>query len=289
MITSACASVAQNLPEMPIETPFEIHSSFTADVLLVEVSGEVDMSTSPRLEEVVAATPDQAKRVVVDLSGVTFLDSSGLNALVRGQRQLSGARDRLQARQSGRTGRPARLRDRAPDRLAERGRLGRGRPGLDSQPASRGTPSPCRSRHPFRPTTRSRLLRHRTRACRIRCPIPARPTRCPIPAPVPGPGSRPSSRRSRARAVAGLPRAGLVAAATTRKRPREAEDHRLRPARIARPVRAALSTSVAPPPRGRAGARACARPRSRAVRRAPAAGAPPARPPASPAGGGCSA
>jgi anti-anti-sigma factor len=74
---------------MPTQPPFDVRSSFTAGVLLVEVSGEVDMSTSPRLAEVIGTASDATERVVVDLSDVTFLDSSGLNALVRGQRQLT--------------------------------------------------------------------------------------------------------------------------------------------------------------------------------------------------------
>ncbi|HEX4521213.1 MAG TPA: STAS domain-containing protein [Gaiellaceae bacterium] len=67
---------------------FELHSSFAADVLIVECVGEVDMSTAPRLCEAVEATADSTRRVVVDLSEVTFLDSSALNALVHAQRTL---------------------------------------------------------------------------------------------------------------------------------------------------------------------------------------------------------
>jgi anti-sigma B factor antagonist len=60
----------------------------TQDIVVVAVSGELDMATSGSLAHALAeaiATPGTAE-VLVDTSGVTFCDSSGLNALVQGQR-----------------------------------------------------------------------------------------------------------------------------------------------------------------------------------------------------------
>jgi len=71
---------------------FELKSSHAADILVVEVVGEVDMATSPQLAQALEAAPDAIRRVVVDLSEVSFLDSSGLNALVVARRSLA-ARD----------------------------------------------------------------------------------------------------------------------------------------------------------------------------------------------------
>jgi anti-sigma B factor antagonist len=52
---------------------------------VIEVRGEVDLYSSPRLREpVVAATRAKAARVVVDLSGVAYMDSSGVATLVEG-------------------------------------------------------------------------------------------------------------------------------------------------------------------------------------------------------------
>ena len=48
------------------------------------------MATAPQLAAALGTAPDGATRVVVDLSAVTFLDSSGLNALVHARRELSG-------------------------------------------------------------------------------------------------------------------------------------------------------------------------------------------------------
>jgi len=56
---------------------------------IVTVSGELDLATAPELEAVfegVAATASD--RVLVDLGQVSFLDSSGIRALVRAKRRL---------------------------------------------------------------------------------------------------------------------------------------------------------------------------------------------------------
>lgn len=58
--------------------------------LIVTAVGEIDLSSAPRLEQALAqgvadaAPPDI---VVVDLSGVTFLDSTGLRVLVTAYEQ----------------------------------------------------------------------------------------------------------------------------------------------------------------------------------------------------------
>jgi anti-sigma B factor antagonist len=64
-----------------VELSVERH---TGDELpVVHVSGEVDVHSAPQLREGVAAELDTATRgVVVDLTHVSFLDSTGLGALV---------------------------------------------------------------------------------------------------------------------------------------------------------------------------------------------------------------
>jgi anti-sigma B factor antagonist len=52
---------------------------------LLRVSGEVDMATAPELVEALARYADGD--IHVDLSGVSFLDSSGLAALVKAHKQ----------------------------------------------------------------------------------------------------------------------------------------------------------------------------------------------------------
>lgn len=52
----------------------------------VRVHGEVDLSTSPELGEMLRREISGGRSVVLDLSGVTFIDSSGLNTLIRALR-----------------------------------------------------------------------------------------------------------------------------------------------------------------------------------------------------------
>lgn len=53
------------------------------DVHMVGVRGEVDASTVPRLEEALLSAAETARRVVVDLRRVDYLDSLGFTALTR--------------------------------------------------------------------------------------------------------------------------------------------------------------------------------------------------------------
>lgn len=79
-------------PKLTLTEPsFELRLSQTAETLVVGVVGEVDMATAPELAQAVDAEVlnESVRRVVVDLTDVTFLDSSALNALVQGQRELT--------------------------------------------------------------------------------------------------------------------------------------------------------------------------------------------------------
>ena len=69
-------------------TTFDLQSSAVGDALVIAVSGDVDMTSAPALTDAIDAVGDRIHRVIVDLSAVMFLDSSGLNALVRGKRVL---------------------------------------------------------------------------------------------------------------------------------------------------------------------------------------------------------
>lgn len=55
----------------------------------MRVEGEVDLYTAPQLWEVLdAAIAGAPHELVIDLSNVTFLDSSGLSLLVRAHKRL---------------------------------------------------------------------------------------------------------------------------------------------------------------------------------------------------------
>lgn len=50
----------------------------------VLLAGELDLDTVPEFEQQLAALDDaQRRRVVIDLGGITFMDSAGLKAILR--------------------------------------------------------------------------------------------------------------------------------------------------------------------------------------------------------------
>jgi anti-sigma B factor antagonist len=62
------------------------------DEVVVAVSGDIDIHTAPQIRDRLAALQAEGqKSVVVDLSGVSFLDSSALGALVAAHRELREA------------------------------------------------------------------------------------------------------------------------------------------------------------------------------------------------------
>lgn len=65
----------------------EVESRPTGAVL--RLSGEIDMATVSRLQEAFQELADRRlTEVIVDASMVTFMDSTGLHALVEGKRQI---------------------------------------------------------------------------------------------------------------------------------------------------------------------------------------------------------
>lgn len=51
-------------------------------VTVVTLKGEVDLENSPAARKILLRSIDAADRVLVDLSGVTYIDSSGVASLV---------------------------------------------------------------------------------------------------------------------------------------------------------------------------------------------------------------
>lgn len=73
---------------MTAPTEFDVTTeSAGEDALVVRVSGDLDLATSPRFSDALAAAP-ATRRVVIDLTSCTFLDSSGVRALVQAARKI---------------------------------------------------------------------------------------------------------------------------------------------------------------------------------------------------------
>jgi anti-sigma B factor antagonist len=80
----------------------EITTRELKDVDVVQVAGRVDSSTAPKLDQVLRGLVDNRRtRIVLDLSGVEYLSSAGLRAMVsclrEVQKPLSGGDLRLAA------------------------------------------------------------------------------------------------------------------------------------------------------------------------------------------------
>jgi anti-sigma B factor antagonist len=78
-----------------ISTDFEISIEENADdYSVVAVRGEMDLHTSPKVQGAIERASDNngVVAVVVDLSGVAFMDSTALSALVRSKESL-GTKD----------------------------------------------------------------------------------------------------------------------------------------------------------------------------------------------------
>ena len=61
-----------------------------ADALVLSLTGELDLYTAPALREALQGAVERSpKRLVVDLAGVTFIDSTALGALVEARSRLA--------------------------------------------------------------------------------------------------------------------------------------------------------------------------------------------------------
>ncbi len=66
-----------------MDQDFEIEASGTGALPVIAVSGEIDVATAPQLREVLhRVIAEGGSTVVLDLLGVTFLDSTALGVLV---------------------------------------------------------------------------------------------------------------------------------------------------------------------------------------------------------------
>ena len=60
------------------------------DALVLSLTGELDLYTAPALREALRGAVERSpKRLVVDLAGVTFIDSTALGALVEARSRLA--------------------------------------------------------------------------------------------------------------------------------------------------------------------------------------------------------
>jgi anti-sigma B factor antagonist len=66
----------------PIDFFVDVTVDASTRTTFVAPHGELDLATRPELEEALADALGHARRVVLDLRGLSFIDSSGLRVLV---------------------------------------------------------------------------------------------------------------------------------------------------------------------------------------------------------------
>ena len=83
---------------MPDPLPnLEIESVHGDDAYVIRVQGELDLASCPKLDfALMDAEESRASRIVLDLEELMFIDSSGLEALLRASRRSASNGTRLQ-------------------------------------------------------------------------------------------------------------------------------------------------------------------------------------------------
>jgi anti-sigma B factor antagonist len=78
-------------------TRIEVETRMEDGVAVVALRGELDIATTPELEDALSAAEDApgVQGIVIDLSGLAFMDSSGLRAVAMADRRLRGRRLRF--------------------------------------------------------------------------------------------------------------------------------------------------------------------------------------------------
>lgn len=67
---------------------FAVSVSAAEDVTVVEVRGDLDCYTAPKLRAVLLELADGPRKVILDVGGSDFIDSTGLGVLVGGLKRF---------------------------------------------------------------------------------------------------------------------------------------------------------------------------------------------------------
>jgi anti-sigma B factor antagonist len=86
----------QTMPgSLPTQNEFNVEVTFEERATVVTVTGELDLATTPALEAELERTSSGPEVVILDLRGVSFMDSTGLSLLVKAQRRAEDSGQRL--------------------------------------------------------------------------------------------------------------------------------------------------------------------------------------------------
>jgi anti-sigma B factor antagonist len=76
------ATSRQSSRPRPARADFEIHEAYDDRSVWLRLSGELDMGSSPSLKQRLADLRAEKRPVRIDLSGLEFMDSSGVHLLI---------------------------------------------------------------------------------------------------------------------------------------------------------------------------------------------------------------
>jgi len=77
--------------ETGAERLLEVRAETSDDIFTLRIEGELDLSTAVKVRAPLeAAITEGAKKVVIDMLGCTFIDSTGLGVLLHSAKRLEG-------------------------------------------------------------------------------------------------------------------------------------------------------------------------------------------------------
>jgi anti-anti-sigma factor len=83
-------------PAISGDTALEIQTSQADETYVISLSGELDMSSCDAVDAALRqAEGTPAKRIVLDVDNLKFIDSSGLQVILRAKRRSDGSGRRL--------------------------------------------------------------------------------------------------------------------------------------------------------------------------------------------------
>ena len=81
-----------SVTDVPAPGPLSIDSRRDGDAVIIVLQGELDLASAPDLErELKDAEATSPNRVTIDLSGLGFMDSTGLQALLRARERAGSS------------------------------------------------------------------------------------------------------------------------------------------------------------------------------------------------------
>lgn len=67
----------------------EIKKTTEQDKLLYELTGRLDTTTAPQLEQEIKAVPEGVKELTLDMKGLEYISSAGLRVLLSAQKAMN--------------------------------------------------------------------------------------------------------------------------------------------------------------------------------------------------------